>query len=408
MGCPSDEDKAEAEQNAGKYAKFYVEFGAVLKEGLGEDFGNKDRIAKLLRFASTQSDAVSVTFRRLQGAHEGGPGGDLLHHRRHAGRRPEQPAARGLPQEGHRGAVDERPRRRVGAVLPARVRRHAAAVGRQGGVDLSKLQDEEEKAAEQAAERPSGPVLDKLKGSAQDKAQDVRVTTRLVDSPACLVAEDHGMSLQLARMLKQAGQPVPDMKPILEVNADHALVKKLEGSSTSTIWRTSCSTRRCWPRAACRKIRPPTSSASTPCWSDPVSPGRRAPAVELFCRRQSGAAIAGALAWGHDPDPHCRPVFLTAAGPGSCSSVGVGAGISVPVVPGVSIGVGVGSGGVQLGVGAHAGPVGAGRRVNQDGRVTGNVGVGASAPWATVGARRVGGTGTVLYDPSRPPPAPSR
>ena len=74
-----------------------------------------------------------------------------------------------------------------------------------------------------------------------------------------------------------------------------------------------------------------------------------------------------------------------------CSSVGVGAGISVPVLPGVSIGVGVGSGGVQLGVGAHAGPVGAGVGVNQDGRVTGNVGVGA-----------------VLYDPSRPPPSPSR
>jgi molecular chaperone HtpG len=74
-------------------------------------------------------------------------------------------------------------------------------------------------------------VLEKLKEALKGKAQDVRVTTRLVDSPACLVAEDHGMSTQLARMLKQAGQEAPDMKPILEVNADHALVKKLDGSA---------------------------------------------------------------------------------------------------------------------------------------------------------------------------------
>jgi molecular chaperone HtpG len=100
-----------------------------------------------------------------------------------------------------------------------------------GAVDLGKLQDEDEKkAAEQAAETFK-PVLEKLKEALKGKAQDVRVTTRLVDSPACLVAEDHGMSTQLARMLKQAGQEAPDMKPILEVNADHALVKKLDGSA---------------------------------------------------------------------------------------------------------------------------------------------------------------------------------
>jgi molecular chaperone HtpG len=95
-------------------------------------------------------------------------------------------------------------------------------------VDLGKLQDEEEKKAAEAAAESFKPMLDKLKESLKDKAKDVRVTTRLVDSPACLVVEDQGMSTQLARMLKQAGQPVPDSKPILEVNAEHALVKKLE------------------------------------------------------------------------------------------------------------------------------------------------------------------------------------
>jgi len=96
-----------------------------------------------------------------------------------------------------------------------------------GAVDLGDLQDEtEKKAAEEAAEAFK-PLLAKLKEALKDKAEDVRVTSRLVDSPACLVVKDHGMSLQLARMLKQAGQPVPESKPILEVNPEHALVKKL-------------------------------------------------------------------------------------------------------------------------------------------------------------------------------------
>jgi molecular chaperone HtpG len=100
-----------------------------------------------------------------------------------------------------------------------------------GAVDLGSLQDEaEKKAAEDAAENFK-PVLAKLKEALKDKADDVRVTTRLVDSPACLVVKDHGMSMQLARMLKQAGQQAPEMKPILEVNAEHALVKKLSGDA---------------------------------------------------------------------------------------------------------------------------------------------------------------------------------
>jgi hypothetical protein len=93
----SEEDKAKE----GKYTAFYAEFGAVLKEGLGEDFANRERLAKLLRFASTTSDTPTVGFCRLQGAHEGRPGGHLLHHRRHPGRRQEQPAARSLQEEGH-------------------------------------------------------------------------------------------------------------------------------------------------------------------------------------------------------------------------------------------------------------------------------------------------------------------
>ena len=96
-----------------------------------------------------------------------------------------------------------------------------------GAVDLGKLQDEAEKKATEQAAESFKPVLAKLKEALKDKAEDVRVTSRLVDSPACLVVTDQGMSLQLARMLKQAGQEVPETKPVLEVNPEHALIKKL-------------------------------------------------------------------------------------------------------------------------------------------------------------------------------------
>jgi molecular chaperone HtpG len=97
-----------------------------------------------------------------------------------------------------------------------------------GAVDLGKLQDEEEKKQAEAAAEAFKPVLEKIKDALKDRAKDVRVTTRLVDSPACLVVEEGDMSGHLARLLKQAGQAAPASQPILEVNPSHALVKRLE------------------------------------------------------------------------------------------------------------------------------------------------------------------------------------
>jgi molecular chaperone HtpG len=99
-----------------------------------------------------------------------------------------------------------------------------------GQVELGKLQDESEKKAAEEAAESFKPVLARLKEALKDKAQDVRVTTRLVDSPACLVVSEGGMSLQLARLLKQAGQKAPEVRPVLEVNASHPLVQKLDTS----------------------------------------------------------------------------------------------------------------------------------------------------------------------------------
>ena len=219
----SEEDKAQA----GKFSRFYAEFGAVLKEGLGEDFANKDKIAKLLRFASSTCDSVSVSFADYKARMKEGQEAiyyitaDTL------------AAAKNSPQL-------EVFRKKGIEVLLMTDRVDEWALNfltefddtplqsiAKGAVDLGKLQDEaEKKAAEEAAETFK-PILAKLKEALKDKADDVRVTTRLVDSPACLVVQEHGMSTQLARMLKQAGQTVPDSKPILEVNAEHPLVKKL-------------------------------------------------------------------------------------------------------------------------------------------------------------------------------------
>jgi molecular chaperone HtpG len=105
---------------------------------------------------------------------------------------------------------------------------HALQSVAKGAIDLGTLQDEgEKKRAEEVAETFK-PVLERLKATLKDRAKDVRVTTRLVDSPACIVVEEGDMSAHLARLLKQAGQQAPKSLPILEVNAEHALVKRLE------------------------------------------------------------------------------------------------------------------------------------------------------------------------------------
>ncbi len=222
----SEEDKA----NEGKFSKFYAEFGAVLKEGLGEDFANKDRLAKLLRFASSTTDTVSVGFADYKARMKEGQEAIYFI-------TADTPAAaRNSPQ------LEVFKKKGIEVLLMTdRVDEWALnylhdfdgtplqSVAK-GAVDLGKLQDEtEKKAAEEAAEAFK-PLLAKLKEALKDKAEDVRVTTRLVDSPACLVVQEHGMSTQLARMLKQAGQSAPEVKPVLEVNAQHPLVKKLDGS----------------------------------------------------------------------------------------------------------------------------------------------------------------------------------
>jgi molecular chaperone HtpG len=226
----SAEDRAEQEAAAGKYSKFYNEFGAVLKEGLGEDYANKERLAKLLRFASSTTDTVSVGFADYKARMKEGQEAIYYITADSAMAAKNSPQLEVFKKKGIEvllmtDRVDEWALNYLqdfdGTPLQSVAK---------GAVDLGSLQDEtEKKAAEEAAETFK-PLLAKLKEALKDKAQDVRVTTRLVDSAACLVVQDDGMSTQLARMLKQAGQTAPEVKPVLEVNAEHPLVKKLDGS----------------------------------------------------------------------------------------------------------------------------------------------------------------------------------
>ena len=159
------------------------------------------------------SDTVERLAGRLQGAHEGRPGGHLLHHGRHAGRREEQPAARDLPQEGHRGAADDRPRRRVGAELPARVRRHAAADRwPRARSTWASCRTRPRRRRPRKRPRPSSRCWRSCKEALKDKAEDVRVTTRLVDSPACLVVQRRRHE-HAARAHAQAGRPEGARRP---------------------------------------------------------------------------------------------------------------------------------------------------------------------------------------------------
>jgi molecular chaperone HtpG len=222
----SEEDKAKL----GQYSKFYVEFGAVLKEGLGEDFGNQARLSKLLRFASSTHDTVSVSFADYKARMKEGQ--DAIYYIT----ADTLPAAKNSPQ------LEVFKKKGIEVLLMTdRVDEWALNFVHEfdgtplqsvakGAFDLGKLQDEEEKKATEDAAETFKPMLAKLKEALKDKAEDVRVTSRLVDSPACLVVTDDGMSMQLARMLKQAGQSAPEVKPVLEVNPEHALVKKLDGS----------------------------------------------------------------------------------------------------------------------------------------------------------------------------------
>ena len=223
-------DAAEQE----KYKKFWGEFGKALKEGIGEDFANKEKVAGLLRFASTHADTPEETVSLKDYIGRMQEGQEKIYY---------------VTAESFKAAQNsphlEIFRKKGIEVLLLSDRVDEWVVGNltefdgkslqsvaKGGLDLGKLEDEaEKKEAEKAADEYKD-LIDKVKKSLGERVKDVRVTHRLTDSPSCLVTEDFDVSGNLARILKAAGQKAPDVKPILEINPNHPAVQRLKYEET--------------------------------------------------------------------------------------------------------------------------------------------------------------------------------
>ena len=225
-GLAESEEAAEKE----KYAAFWKEFGRVLKEGVGEDFANKERIAALLRFASTHADTTDETVSLKDYIARMKEGQEKIYYVTAESFN----AARNSPHlEIFRKKgievllLSDRVDEWVTGNLTEFDGKPLVSVAR-GGLDLGKLEDEaEKKEAEQAANEYK-PLLEKMKASLGERVKEVRVTLRLTDSPACLVADEHDLGMNLGRILKSAGQDAPNSKPILEINPHHPAVLRLK------------------------------------------------------------------------------------------------------------------------------------------------------------------------------------
>ena len=219
-----------AENQKDKYVTFWKEFGQVLKEGVGEDHANKDKIAGLLRFASTQADTAEEVVSLADYIGRMKEGQDKIYFVtadsfNAAKNSPHLEIFRkkGIEVLLLSNRVDEW----VVGNLTEFDGKQLASVAK-GGLDLGSLEDEAEKAAVEKETGELKDMLDKMKASLEGKVKEVRVTHRLTDSPACLVADEHDMGMNLARLMKAAGQNMPISKPILEINPSHPVVLRLK------------------------------------------------------------------------------------------------------------------------------------------------------------------------------------
>ena len=219
-----DEDKKK------KYLTFWRQFGQVLKEGVGEDQANQERILKLLRFGSTHLDSTEQTVSLAEYVLRMKEGQDKIYY------------VTGETFNAAKNSPHLEIFRKKGVevlLLSDRVDEWMLSFftefdGKQltsvakGDLDVGALGDEKEKKEHEETEKDFKDLLEKMKTVLVDKAKDVRITFRLTDSPACLVSDENELSGNLLRMLKAAGQQTPDTKPILEVNPEHPLLLKLK------------------------------------------------------------------------------------------------------------------------------------------------------------------------------------
>lgn len=216
-----------------KYQKFWKEFGRVLKEGPGEDFSNREQVAKLLRFASTQTDSTDQTVSLEDYIGRMKEGQEKIYY---------------ITADSHTAAKNSphlevfRKKGIEVLLLSDRVDewltnslhefegKQLQSVAK-GALDLSKLDSEEDKEEQKKAEEQSKNLITQIKETLKDKVEDVRVSHRLTNSPSCIVLNEHDMALYMQHLLKQAGHEMPSTKPVLEVNPSHPLLARMEAET---------------------------------------------------------------------------------------------------------------------------------------------------------------------------------
>ncbi len=230
-----------AQNDKEKYVAFWEEFGPVLKEGVGEDPANRDRVAGLLRFASTQGDTPEASVSLVDYVARMKEGQEHIYYVTAESFN----AARNSPHlEIFRKKgievllLSERVDEWVVSHLPEFSGKKLQSVAK-GALDLDRLTDEAEKQEQEKAQDEYKALTERVKSALGESVKDVRVTLRLTDSPACLVADEHDLGGNMQRILKSFGQKAPDFKPILEINPHHAIVGRLkEDAANFDDWAT--------------------------------------------------------------------------------------------------------------------------------------------------------------------------
>ena len=229
-----------AKNDAEKYQSFWNEFGNVLKEGPAEDFSNKEKVAGLLRFASTHTDSSDQTVSLADYISRMKEGQDKIYYVT----ADSYQAAKNSPhleifkKKGIEVLL-------MGERIDEWLMQHLTEFdGKQlksiarGDLDLDDLEDEESKKAHEEAEKQVEGVLERAKTALGDKVIDVKFTHRLTDSPAVIVADDNGMTTQMMKLMEAAGQPVPEVKYHFELNPEHQLVKLLADVQDETVFKS--------------------------------------------------------------------------------------------------------------------------------------------------------------------------
>ncbi len=217
-----------------KYATFWKEFGQVMKEGPAEDFANREKIAKLLRFASTHTDTAEQTQSLEDYVARMKEGQEKIYYiaAENFNTAKSSPHLEVFRKKGIEVLLlSDRVDEWLMSHLAEFDGKSLQDIGK-GELDLGKLDSEEEKQAQEKVAEALKPLLERAKAALENQVAEVRITHRLTDSPACVVVGDHDMGAQMRRILEAAGQKVPESKPIFELNPEHPLVKKLEQESS--------------------------------------------------------------------------------------------------------------------------------------------------------------------------------